>query len=273
MITKVRNNPEDRIVASDFVKIGDTIRLNREQAAITILGISNADTQLITDRIKGYTSDNVIDDIEKKSLARDLETIQRDFQTLTKQAGEANVGNTSEYHSFEESYNTLVALMTRIVNSYGLYSNNDMYDLAPDYQKYTDDALSLGDLIISTQAEEGRISLYYQRVQVNIIVSTEAVAKNSSTTVAPQILFEGNNVTAYVDKSCFEYVVTGLSTGATVSDFSTTETGTFSPVIDSVNHTATITGFKTFSIAYHAVDENGISVNLTLTLDSGSMPF
>lgn len=273
MITKVRNNPEDRIVASDFIKIGDTIRLNRERAAVTILGISTADSQFVTDRIREYSSDGVIDDIEKKSLARDLDSLKRDFQSLTKQAGEADVGNSSEYHAYEDSYNTLVALITKIVNSNGAYSNNDMYDLEPDYVQYNTDAINLGDLIISTQAEEGKISLYYSRIQANVIVSSEAVAKNSSTTVSPQILFEGNEVTGFIDRSCFSYLVTGLAAGAISSDFTTTEPGTFTPVIDNVNHTATITGFKTFAIAYHAVDEDGISVNMTLTLDSDSMPF
>lgn len=273
MITKVRNNPEDRIVASDFIKIGDTIRLNRERAAVTILGISTADSQFVTDRIREYSSDGVIDDIEKKSLARDLDSLKRDFQSLTKQAGEADVGNSAEYHAYEDSYNTLVALITKIVNSVGAYSNNDMYDLEPDYVQYNTDAINLGDLIISTQAEEGRISMYYSRTKANIIVSSEAIAKNSTTTVTPQILYDGNDVTSYIDRSCFQYVVTGLPNDVVAADFSTTETGTFTPVIDSVNHTATITGFKTFSIAYHAVDSDGISVNMTLTLDSDSMPF
>ena len=164
MNTKVTNQPSERIVATDFIKIGDSLNLNRERIALTLLGISYSSMSATATKFDQYTADGMITDEEKPQLQRELDSLERDFNLLRRQAREENIGDDERYLAVEEAFNALYNLLTKIINSRGTYANRDVYDINKLYADYTQKATVLGNYILSLQSEEQMISLYFARI-------------------------------------------------------------------------------------------------------------
>lgn len=272
MITKVRNNPEDRIVASDFIKIGDSIRLNRERNELTIIGMSNTDIEQTTTKFSQYTDDGVITDSEKESLVRELDAITSDYGILMRNAQEFDLGDIRQVTDAQDAFSVLSSFIMKIVNTRGVYDNTDVTLLNTYYSDYIQKASVLSDYILLRQSEESTISAYYSRTKVIVNIVPNVVAVNTTAFVSSSVLYDGVEKITDINASALTFYVTGLSSVATTSDFTSTEAG-FDIDIDSVRHTAEITGCKTFSVSYDAISDTGMTVNLELTLDSDSMPF
>ena len=82
MIKKVQSSPENVYVASGYKEIGKSFELNRQRVANVVYSISRANTDAQMQRLDELVGTDGITDAEKPSLARELDSIMRDFEYL-----------------------------------------------------------------------------------------------------------------------------------------------------------------------------------------------
>jgi hypothetical protein len=275
MIKKVQKTPENIYVASGYKEIGKSFELNRQRVANVVYSISRANTEAQIQRIDELVGTDGITDAEKPSLARELDAIMRDFEYLGNETRNANLIDSDEYSAVLASYNRLVELMSRIINSKGTYTNADVNYITEYYNDYTEKAITLENLILETTAELDRIAAYYAMTKVDLEIAPEAVAIGETCHVSAIVTFADGNVTSDCPATAFSFGITGLSDDATTSMFvlDTTTYPSATVTISSITNSAVVSNCKDFSIRYGAIGESGCLVKCTLTLDSDSMPF
>jgi len=272
MIQKMNNKPEEILLVSGVKEIGKAVNLNRERVALTILGIANEDYDLINQKFQQYTEDGEITDVEKPSLQRELDAIDRDFQLLRRETRENGLGDSDEYREYEDKYNQLSALLTKIINSVGTYGASDVYEINNYYTQYTSAATALGNLILETQEINSTIDSYYARTSVIVNIIPEAVPVNTTTSISAQIVYNGSAIDMTdISASAVSFGLTGLATGIQSSAFGL-PTGA-SVVITELTHSAVVSNCKSFTLAYEGIGATGVNVTCQVILDSDSMPF
>ena len=281
MIRKVNKNPESIYVASDYKAIGEAIELNRIRVNNVVNSIGRANTEAQIERIEEIVGTDGVTDAEKPSLARELDALMRDFEILGSETRNAELGDSDEYHAVKDSYDRLVDLMTRIINSVGTYTNSDVNNLTDYYADYTQKAIAMGDLILLTTAELERINSYYAMTHAGVQIVPDVVSMNEYATVSASLLYEGiekiweNNVSADV----VSFGLTGLSnlvtqaTALTYFGINTTLYPNATVTVTELTHSAVVENCKSFTLAYGAISNDGVSVNVSISLDSESMPF
>ena len=271
MIQKMNNRPEEVLLVSGIKQIGQSVNLNRERTAITILGVANSNNSIVTERLASYVSDG-INDSEKAMMGRELDGITRDFLSMKKEAFDYSVEDSSEYAALERSYRQLYNLYTKIIGSTGVYNAPDVVYVPTYYDEYSKNALSFADMIMNIQKETSTIDNYYSRTKVSVIVSPESVSLNTNTTISASVMYEGvehiNDQT--FPATALTFGLTGLSSSVQSSDFILPTGGevTVTPLTNS----AVVTKCKSFQLKYGAIG-NEVKVNLQVSLDSSSMPF
>ena len=275
MKQKVRNNPEDIMVVSGVELVGEDIRLNRERATLTLLGVSRTDTEIEQNKFNEIIEGG-IDDSEKNTLKKELDSITNSYDLLRRQARDADLGASDEVLALEDAYNKLFNLMNKIINSVGIYSANDVNDLNPYYADFNKASTDLTNVILSIQTEQSVETSYLSRTHVSVnivpeIIPAPTTSTESWTAVTARIVYDDTDVNtpSLIPSSAFKYVVTGLARQQ-ASDFRSSETGF---QVTFVGTTAVIDGFRQFDIKYDAVGSAGIVVELTLTLDTDSIQF
>lgn len=277
MIRKVQRNPENVFVASDYKKIGQSLELNRQRVANVVNSISRANTNAQLERLDNLVGTDGITDAEKPSLARELDSIMRDFDYLSTETRNADLGDSDEYHAVKDSYDRVVDLMSRIVNSVGTYTNSDVNYLTLYYSDYTNNAITLGNLILSTTAELDKINAYYSMTSAGVNIYPELVAVNTSTTVTASLTYEGEEkiFEQGVPAASVSFGLNGLSDNVTSSmfGFNTTLYPNARVEITALTHSAVVYNCKQFTLSYDAIGSDGVSVTVSISLDSDSMPF
>lgn len=275
MIKKVQSSPENVYVASGYKEIGKSFELNRQRVANVVYSISRANTDAQMQRLDELVGTDGITDAEKPSLARELDSIMRDFEYLGNETRNADLIGSDEYVAVLDSYNRLVELLSRIINSTGTYTNPDVNLINDYYSDYTEKAITLENLILETTAELDRIAAYYAMTKVDVEISPDAIAVNEECSVNAVVTFADGDVTSVCPATGFSFGITGLSDEATSSmfDIDTTTYPSAYVQITALTNSAIVYNCKDFSIGYDAIGENGCLVKCTLTLDSDSMPF
>ena len=277
MIRKVQRNPENVFVASDYKKIGQALELNRQRVANVVNSISRANTAAQMERLDNLVGTDGITDAEKPSLARELDSLMRDFDYLSTETRNADLGDSDEYHAVKDSYDRLVDLMSRIINSVGTYTNSDVNYLTSYYSDYTNNAIILGNLILATTSELDKINAYYSMTSAGVNIYPELVAVNTSTTITASLTYEGEEkiFEQGVPAASVSFGLNGLSSSVTSSmfGFNTTLYPNARVEITPLTHSAVVENCKQFTLSYDAIGSDGVSVTVSISLDSDSMPF
>ena len=271
MIKKMNNKPEEILLVSGVKEIGEDINLNRERVTLALIGLTKESSEMMNAKFEEFTSDGQITDVEKPALQRELDSITADFNQLKRQAKEYKVGDSDEYHRFEDDFEKLYNLMFKIINSYGTYGASDLYNLDPYYKDLMNSATALTELILSIQTDYNVVNNYYSRTVVNVDISPEDVPKNTSTTISVSILYDGEPVDMnYIPASAVSFGLTGLASGIQASAFGLPSGATVQ--ITELTHSALVSNCKSFTLAYEGIGSE-VKVTCLVTLDSESMPF
>lgn len=271
----VQSDPENVYVASGYKEIGKSFDLQRQRVTNVVYSISRASTEEQGRRIDELVGTDGITDAEKPALARELDSIIRDFDYLSTDTANADLIDSDEFVMTRQAYDTLVELMSRIVNSVGTYTNSDVNMITVYYADYTTKAIALQNLILSTTSELDRINAYYAMTKVNVSAYPEAIPVNQTSVVSATITYEGVDKTSYVSADSIVFGVVNLASGTTSSmiTVNTTLYPHASVQLHPITNSAEIMYCKEFTIAYDAIGAGGIAVKCEVTLDSGSMPF
>lgn len=271
MINKVQSDPEAIHVATDYKKIGKSFELNRQRVVNVVYSISRTTNEAQKKRIDEIISDKAVTDSEKITLSRELDALIRDFDYLTTETRNAELGTTDEYMNTKESYDRLVELLSKIVNSVGVYDNIDVTYLTDYYNDYTAKTKILERLILDTTAQQNRIEKYSAMVSLDINIYPEAVPAGGSATVSAMLFYEGEDKIDDVDPDDISFGITGLDSGVTSSMFTIPTGGTLR--LYPLTNSAEIEGCTSFEIDYDALGSSDVQVNCSVVLDSDSMPF
>lgn len=274
MIKKLQNNPENVYVASGYKEIGEAFELNRQRVTNIIASISRATSEEQARRIDEIAGDTEITDAEKLQLARELDSIVRDFGYIATDTANADLEETDEYYELKDAYDRLVALMRKIINSNGLYTNADAGDLSILYNEYTEKAKTLEEMVLAHTAETERINAYYSLTDVSAIATPSAVHADSYSVIRASILYDGVEKIDLVTPDKISFTVSGLdSDGASSTTVVAIPTIGYTPSVSIVGTQATITNCKAFKIYYNAIGDAGVDAICTISLDSENMPF
>ena len=275
MIKKVQSSPENVYVASGYKEIGKTFELNRQRVANVVYSISRANTDAQMQRLDELVGTDGITDAEKPSLARELDAIMRDFEYLGNETRNADLIGSDEYVAVLDSYNRLVELLSRIINSTGTYTNPDVNLINDYYNDYTEKAITLENLILERIAEQDMINAYYAMTKVNVSAYPDAIPVNQTSVVSATITYDGVDKTSDVSADSIIFSVVNLASGTTASmiTVNTTIYPHASVQLHPITNSAEIMYCKEFTIAYDAIGAEGIVVKCDVTLDSDSMPF
>ena len=272
----VESNPEKVHVASDYKEVGKSFDLNRQRVTNVVSSISRSNNNAMSQRISSLIEGDGITDAEKPSLARERDSLIRDFDYLGNDTRNADLGDSDEYRAVKDAYDLLIALMDKIINSEGTYTNSDLNNLTAYYADYTAKSIVLQNLILEVTSEQDRISAYYAQTKIVVKAYPEAVPVNTNTDVSVSVLYGSEEVDITdISEDCFSFGITGLASGATSSMF--VFDYTLYPnayvQITPLTNSAVVSRCKAFGLAYGAIGNSGVVINCSLTLDSETIPF
>ena len=276
MIQKLRSNPDAVIVASDYKKVGSSVELNRERVALTFISLSQNAFTSAQKRIEDITGDYIVTPAEKQSLAREYDSLQRDFGILKQETEESDLGNSDEYLLTLEMYERLCALFEKIINSVGTYTDSDCMLLSQYYSDFTNAATALETAILNVQTNEAIINGYYSRSVAYVDIIPQSVAVNTVCNISAGFLYDGVEHISDIDEDNIMFGIVGLSPDinpATDFVFDTTTYPDSDVDYHPLTNSAEVTGCKAFGLRYAGIGTNGVDVRMAVTLDSGSMPF
>ena len=275
MIKKVQSNTENVYVASGYKEIGKSFELNRKRITNIVSSINRSNTEAQKKRIDDLVGTDGITDAEKLPLARELDALKRDFDYLGTDTRNAGLVDSEEYRETKASYDKLVSLMERIVNSTGTYVNSDVNSLTDMYSAYTEKAKALENLILSTTSELDMIASYYAMTKVDIVIYPEAVSEGGSAAISVSVMHDGVERIGDIPGSAISFRLTGLANDVSseMFGFDVNEFPDARVTVTALTNSAVVENCKSFTLHYDAISESGINVNSSIALDIGLMPF
>lgn len=271
MIKQVHSDPENVYVASGYKEIGSSIEINRERITNVIASYTRESSEAAIRRMQEYADDYMITDSEKDSLKIELSALERDYENILTDTKNADFGDTEEFRAVRDAYNKIHDLLYKIVSYVGTYKGSDVQDIVPLYQDYTDKASYLESLILDATAERERIGSYYSMTRAGVDIYPESVAVSTSTTITASLIYNGEEKISLVPVDAISYGITGLSSSVTSAMFTLPQGAEIT--VTPITNSAVVTKCRSFQMSYDAIGSNGAKVNISITLDSGSMPF